>query len=58
MASTGNKWTLCPTHWKNAGDYEIGHDSIRYVILYTAKGHKFNKQRYKLVNFFLLLNAK
>jgi len=32
MATTGNKCPLCPTHWKNAGDYEIGHDSIRYVI--------------------------
>jgi hypothetical protein len=26
------KRTLCPAHEKNAGDLEIGHESIRYVI--------------------------
>jgi hypothetical protein len=35
--------TLCPAHEKNAGDYEIGHESVRKIIYCKAKGHKINE---------------
>ena len=42
--------TLCPAHQENAGDYEIVHGSVRYVIYVRQRDIKMEKNTLKLVD--------